>query len=293
MNDTDQGHFAHVAEALTRLRTATIVATIAVAITGCGGGGTDNAASPITAAKKAVAEPVSPAADKPTARLVAPRHAPFQGKTYKQWVVSFWQWVNGIDNGPFYPNPLINCSRPISIGQSGSVWYWATPSPYFHALDVPDVPQVCDQSADVIPAGTSILLATLDTFSSTLLPPGAYTPTKASGERAIADRFADRIQDMFVTVDNVPVNDIESYRVATDRFTFTAAFRWVFGLPEQTYGTGTGAANGYYLMLRPLPPGPHTIHYGGRFHYLARDFGPGTPPPDYVVDVTLLVTIGP
>ena len=88
MNDTDQGHFAHVAEALTRLRTATIVATIAVVLTGCGGGGTDNAASPITAANKAVANPVTPAADKSTGRLVAPRHAPFQGQTYKQWVVS-------------------------------------------------------------------------------------------------------------------------------------------------------------------------------------------------------------
>ncbi|OUL70969.1 hypothetical protein [Paraburkholderia hospita] len=293
MNDTDQGLFAHVAEAPTRLRTAAIVATIAVALTGCGGGGTDNAASPTTVANKAVASPATPAAEKSTARLVAPRHAHFQGKTYKQWVVSFWQWVNGIDNGPFYPNPLISCSRPISAGQSGSVWYWTTPSPYFHALGVPNAPQVCDQSADVIPAGTSILLATLDTFSSTLLPPGAYTPTRAAGERAIADRFADRIQDMFVTIDNVPVNDIESYRVSTDRFTFTAAFRWVFGLPEQIYGTGTGAADGYYLMLRPLPAGPHTIHYGGRFHYLPNDFGPGTSPPDYVVDVTLLVTIAP
>ncbi|SKC64541.1 hypothetical protein SAMN05446935_2532 [Burkholderia sp. YR290] len=94
MNDTDQGLFAHVAGAPMRLRTAAIVATIAVALTGCGGGGTDNAASPTTVANKAVASPATPASDKSAARLVAPRHAHFQGKTYKQWVVSFWQWVN-------------------------------------------------------------------------------------------------------------------------------------------------------------------------------------------------------
>jgi hypothetical protein len=299
MNDTDQSLFAHVVEAPMKLRSAAIVATIVVALTGCGGGGTDNAASPTTVADNAVASPTNTASNKSAARSasanqeVVPRHAHFQGKTYKQWVVSFWQWVNGIDNGPFFPNPLMNCSRPISAGQSGDVWYWATPSPYFHGLDDPSEPQVCDQSADVIPAGTSILLATLDTFSSTLLPPGVDTPATAAGEHVIAKRFANRIQDLFVTIDNVPVSDVESYRVSTDRFTFTAAFRWVFGLPEQIYGTGTGVADGYYLMLRPLPTGSHTIHYGGRFHYLAGDFGRVTPPPDYVVDVTLLVTVGP
>ena len=166
-------------------------------------------------------------------------------------------WVNMTDNGPFLPNPLINCTRPISAGQSGSVWYWATPSSYFHALSVPNTLQTCDQSADVIPAGTSILLATLDSFSSTLLPPGAYTPTTVAGERGIADRVADRIQDLFVTIDNAPIADLAAYRVATDPFTFTAALRWVFGNPGHIYGTGTAVADGYYLLLKPLPTGTH------------------------------------
>lgn len=298
MNDTDQDRLALVSKVTRELRSSAIVASLAVALSGCGGGGTDSAATPAVA-NNAVINPVDTATNNSAARAgsanheVVPPHARFEGKTYSEWVVSFWQWVNSIDNGPFFPNPLINCSAPISAGQSGNVWYWTTPSPYFHALSVPNTPQTCDQSANVIPAGTSILLASLDTFSSTLLPPGSYTPTKAAGERVIAERFADRIEDLFVTIDNVPVSDVKAYRVTTHRFTFTAAYRWVFGIPEQTYGTGTAVADGYYLMLRPLPTGSHTIHYGGRFHYLTGDFGTGTPPPDYVVDVTLLITVGP
>jgi hypothetical protein len=299
MNDTDQDLAAFIPRLVPRvaraLRSSAIVATIAVALTGCGGGGTDGAASPAIANNAAI-NSADTAVDKSAAQFaneaVVPRHARFEGKTYRQWVVSFWQWANMIDSGPFFPNPLINCTRPISAGQSGNVWYWATPSSYFHALDVPNTPQTCDQSANVIPAGTSILLATLHTFSSTLLPPGAYTPTTAAGEQVIANRFADRIQDLFVTIDNVTVTDVTAYRVATDQFTFTAALRWVFGMPEYIYGTGTGVADGYYLILKPLPTGSHTIHYGGRFHYLTGDFGPEAPP-DYVVDVTLLITVGP
>ncbi|MFP3565469.1 hypothetical protein [Paraburkholderia sp. SIMBA_030] len=297
MNDTDQDLTALTPRVTRALRSSVIVATIAFAPAGCGGGGTDGAAS-AAVANNAVIDSADIAVSKSAAQAgsrveVVPRHARFDGKTYRQWVVSFWQWVNMIGNGPFFPNPLINCTRPISAGQSGNVWYWATPSSYFHALSVPNTPQTCDQSAYVIPAGTSLLLGTLDTFSSTLLPPGTYTPTTAGGERVIADRFADRIQDLFVTIDNVRVTNITAYRVATDQFTFTAALRWVFGEPEHIYGTGTAVADGYYLLLKPLPTGSHTIHYGGRFHYLTGDFGPGAPPPDYVVDITLLITVGP
>lgn len=297
MNDTDQDLTTLISQVTRALRSSAIAATIAVILTGCGGGGTDRPAS--TAAADALVNPADTASKRSVAQAgtdntaIVPRHTRFEGKTYRQWVTSFWQWVNTIDNGPFLPNPLLNCTRPISAGQSGTVWYWATPSSYFHALDVPNTPLTCDQSANVIPADTSILLATLDTFSSTLLPPGVYTPTTAAGEQAIANRFADRIQDLFVTIDNVPVTDVTAYRVATDQFTFTAALRWVFGIPEDIYGTDTAVADGYYLILKPLSAGSHTIHYGGRFHYLPGDFGSAAPPPDYLVDVTLLITVGP
>lgn len=59
--------------------------------------------------------------------------------------------------------------------------------------------------------------------------------------------------------------------------------------PPLTGGSGTGVGDGYFFMLKPLPPGPHTIHYGGRFHIPANAGGPF----DIVKDTTLMITVGP
>jgi hypothetical protein len=77
------------------LRSSTTIATIAVTLAGCGGGGADGAASPAVANNAAI-NSADTAVDKSAAQAesaiheVVPRHASFEGKTYSQWVVSFW-----------------------------------------------------------------------------------------------------------------------------------------------------------------------------------------------------------
>jgi hypothetical protein len=137
MNDTDQDFVALIPSVTRKLRSSAIVATFAFALSGCGGGSTDGVAGPAVA-NNAVINSADTAVNHSAARVesanheVVPRHARYVGKSYSQWVASFWQWVNMIDNGPFLPNPLVNCTRPISAGQSGHIWYWTTPSSYFH-----------------------------------------------------------------------------------------------------------------------------------------------------------------
>ena len=70
-------------------------------------------------------------------------------------------------------------------------------------------------------------------------------------------------------------------------FPFTAPTPWIF---NTVGGNGTAVADGYFLLLEPLPAGPHTIHYGGKFHIPAGVLGPD--PVDIVKDTTLLITVG-
>jgi hypothetical protein len=118
----------------------------------------------------------------------------------------------------------------------------------------------------------------LDVEASSLDEPPFFA-TSASDQQQTATSFAGDISDLFCFIDGVQVEDISAYRATTGQFSLSAPTPWVF---NQAGGNGTAVADGYFLMLRPLTPGPHTIHYGGTFHTAD----------DVPKDVTLLITVG-
>lgn len=255
------------------LQAFAIVISIAAALTGCGGGGSDSAAG------SAVAHDAAPPAGSVNPKVI-PFNATYRGKTYRQWVVSFWQWALALPaNDPNLPHPFNDCTRPISAGQTGNVWYWSAP-------DIPN--EICNQSATIIPAGTSIFLSTLDIEASSLDAQPQFNASTAAGQTAIARQFANYIQDLFVTIDGVPVANVTAYRTLTDQFSFFPPLHWAFG--DDGGVPGTAVADGYYLLLEPLPAGSHTIHYGGKFRIPAGVFGPD--PVDVIKDTTLYITMG-
>jgi len=83
--------------------------------------------------------------------------------------------------------------------------------------------------------------------------------------------LADHIINLSATVDGEPVKKLESYRVQSPEFTFNAPSPWIFGSEG---GTGTVVADGYFLMIAPLSPGAHTIHYSGAFHFSVAEGDP-------------------
>jgi hypothetical protein len=68
---------------------------------------------------------------------------------------------------------------------------------------------------------------------------------------------------LFAEIDGVPVTGFTKYRAMSSMFQFTAdpalAATWD---PCITGTRQAGVAVGYWLLLPPLSPGQHTLHYG-------------------------------
>ena len=124
-----------------------------------------------------------------------------------------------------------------------------------------------------IPADTSILVPLINVECSTAEGNGD-TPAEL---RACARDFAEQFSDLSLTIDGVAIGGLQRFRVRSPVFRFTAAEGNVFGVPA---GTTRSVADGYWVLIRPLSPGSHTISFGGAF-----------PPGRFTTFVTYTLTV--
>jgi hypothetical protein len=89
-----------------------------------------------------------------------------------------------------------------------------------------------------------------------------------------------------VVVDGVPVPKLrEKFRVKSEVFAVTLPADNLFGITPGTYSPAID--DGYYVMLKPLSVGPHTLHFEGASAGCPLIGGP------FSVDVTYDITIVP
>ena len=186
--------------------------------------------------------------------MVFPPGAHPYGRSYGEWVAEFWQYALEfpVEGHPFLDTPEYD----FASGQSGKVWFWSAP-------DGPITREV------EIPHGTALFLTVRDVEVSSLEEPPFFGATEEE-QREAANWFADRIVDVSVTIDGVPVENVEDYRFESPQFSFDAPTPWIFGA---TGGAGTSVGDGCYMMIKPLPVGEHTIEYSGTFHFEAGELG--------------------
>ncbi|MGZ8919715.1 MAG: hypothetical protein ACXW3L_01900, partial [Limisphaerales bacterium] len=197
----------------------------------------------------AVALPVH--AGEKAVKIISP-NAKFHGKSYGEWSAAFWQYALAL---PVEGHPFLNEEVDFSAGQKGSVWFWSAPDgPFTRHISMPP--------------GKALFLTIRDVEVSTLEEPPFFGATEEE-QRTQANWFADRIVDLSVTINGVPVPNLGDFRFTSPQFTFTAPTPWVFG---DVGGTGTAVSDGYFLML-VLPKGHHTIHYTGTFRFAAGELG--------------------
>lgn len=206
----------------------------------------------------------------PDGKIVAPNATKY-GNDYAGWSAAWWQWnlQLPVDGHPAIDSPDFD----INAGQSGDVWFLGAPF------------GVVERTA-TIPAGKALFIAVMNAECSSLEPEeSGFHGDTAKEQRTCAKYWNDHNIALFCEIDGVAVKRLESYRVTSPQFTFTAPTPWIFGT---TGGTGTAVGDGYYVLVTPLSKGQHTIHFGGILRFTLSEDGFDR---DFPLDMTYHLTI--
>lgn len=163
--------------------------------------------------------------------------------TYGEWTAVWWKWFLSI---PTEENPINDSTGELcATGQSGPAWFL-----------VGSGGGKAERSCD-IPAGKAIFIPAIIVECSTAEDESLQTEADL---RACAKSDQDLVTDVWATVDGVEIPDEQVYRVDSPLFNFTFIADNVISAPE---GPTEAVSDGFWVFLKPLPPGEHEIHVGG------------------------------
>jgi hypothetical protein len=178
-----------------------------------------------------------------------PPKGTWDGKNYSQWSAAWWQWALEL---PANQNPMFDQTGCINgaNGQSGHVWY---------LTGVINTSGTAERSCTV-PLGKALFFPVINTECSTVEPPPFHGDNEAE-LRDCAKGFMDATADLFCKIDGVQIKNLDQYRVQSPMFAFSLPANNVLGVAE---GPGFAVSDGVFLLIPPLPAGPHEIQFGGR-----------------------------
>jgi hypothetical protein len=183
----------------------------------------------------------------PTPGVVPPAENVF-GRPYGGWAVAWWQWVLSI---PESTNPLNDKTGDnCAVGQSSG--------PVFFLVNslVGSVERSC-----TVPRGKAIFFPIINAECSTT-GSSLFHGDNEVELRSCAGEFGDAIdvKSLKVTVDGEELYDLQDHRAQSSIFNFTLPDDDVF---DEDATVGSSVSDGYYVWLKPLQPGIHTIHFEG------------------------------
>jgi hypothetical protein len=196
-------------------------------------------------------------------------------ESLRNLTAEWWQWEYSI---PTPENPMLDpTGENCVVGQRGSTWFLAG------TIGGGAATRTCS-----VPAGVKLFFPIANaSFSDSpgVCGQGPESFSVADMRAAVAE-FIDGITDISVELDGEPVKRVR--RVRSRVFEVALPENNVFdepcaadgGLPAGIYSPSVD--DGYYVLLEPLRPGEHTLH----FHAEQADAG-------FVIDTTYHLTVVP
>ena len=176
-----------------------------------------------------------------TELLISPTE-PVEGASQADWSRAWWQWAASFDHAD---SPIADRSgKNCHLKQSGAVWFLAGTYGTQRTIRTCTVPRGKYLFFPLI--NYVVTPRTADTCTSCCAP---YT------EKAKA--ITDQPLSLILELDGRRIEDLAQHRQVTAECFDLGA------LAEPKHRVFPSAANGYYVMLKPLSPGKHVLNFGG------------------------------
>ena len=176
------------------------------------------------------------------------------GMTYGDWLAAYWQYILAF---PASANPATDTTGAIcNLGQSGGPVFFLNGSFASGVL----ITRSC-----TVPAGKALYIPNVGCECSTAESAPFHGDT-GQEMRACTLAFTDGIdvRTLKVTVDHKKIQNLGSYRAQSPLYNFIMpADDNILGVPGVS--SGSSVADEYGVILKPLSPGFHVIHFEGAF----------------------------
>ena len=214
---------------------------------------------------------------------ISPPNSNAYGGSYGEWSARQWQWLYSL---PVDGHPLFD-TADCGAGQSGTVWFLGgtfTSTEIGPGVILGEADRTC-----TIPSGTALFFPLVNVEASTIEGNGATEDEL----REAANFFADFIDpsSLFLEIDGQPADGLASHRFDSPLFEFGPLpennVLEAFGYDAPAGATSASVGDGYFAMVKPLPVGTHTLHFGGVLDLSAIDG------PLFIQDITYTITVVP
>jgi hypothetical protein len=186
---------------------------------------------------------------------VAPIFSKPGGQTYGRWAAEWWQWALGV---PAVKNPLVDeTGADCDERQVDDTWFLAGSSP--------PAPVVVERQCN-IPERRALFFPLVSNFFGAFLndPPETRTEEFVRGAAACTSPV-----ELFAEIDGFEIRRLERFFTGSSGsqspfFNVQLPPGNLFGVDESVVPElvlSPSAEQGYYLFVRPLPPGEHVLHW--------------------------------
>jgi hypothetical protein len=171
---------------------------------------------------------------------VVPPGEPVEGQSQAQWSRAWWQWAGSFERheSPVADRTGALCDR----GQQGNVWFLA--GTYGTQRTV----RTC-----TVPRGRYLFFPLINY----VVMPTVDAPVSCLSVMSRAASITNDASALVLDIDGVRAQSLPLHRQATPQCFDMGE------LAQPKLRVFPSAANGYYVMLRPLGPGTHTLNFGG------------------------------